>query len=113
LFSAFALAHEVPQAVPVHFSHAPPAVQLPSALAHVLDGCCWLHTPRGSGVPPVTPAQVPVGLPVNPVTHAWHWLVHAWSQQTPSGEQLALAHWFTAVHGWPFPSFDAHVPALQ
>jgi hypothetical protein len=113
LFCAVVLAHEVPHAVPFHFSHDPPAAQLPSVPPHMLAGGCCLHTPRGSGVPGVTLPHVPVGLPVSPMTHAWHWLVHAWSQQTPSGEQWPLVHWLFAVHPWPFPSFGVQVPALQ
>jgi hypothetical protein len=57
----------------------------------------------------VTSVQVPT-LP--PTSQAWHWPLHAWSQQKPS-TQCAFAHWLESVQADPSASFETQVPLEQ
>lgn len=45
-------------------------------------------------------------------SHAWHWLVHAVSQQKPS-TQWPDTHWASAEHCEAFTSLATHTPAAQ
>ena len=67
------------------------------------------------GGPLTTVAQVPT-LPAT--SQAWHWPLHAVSQQTES-TQLPVWHWFVEVHEFPAASLGTHTfaehqsPAMQ
>jgi len=58
---------------------------------------------------------VPCGAPVTLVheptlpgtSHAWHWPLQAWLQQTPSAQE-PFTHWFEAPQASPSAFFATH-----
>lgn len=86
------------QAAPFAPSQRPP--QADPSEAHA-----W-RLPCGA---PSTGAQTPA-LPGT--SQAWHWPLHAWSQQTPSA-QNPEAHWFAPPQITPATSFGVQIPAAQ
>jgi hypothetical protein len=99
-----------PQDVVAGQSAHPPPLHLPS-VPHV-EAAVATQMPRGSTVPSIALAHVPLAPPVRAAVHASHALVHAASQQNPS-TQNPLVHWSTAVHGTPAPCLAWHTPAAQ
>jgi hypothetical protein len=115
-------------------AHAPAPLQLPAAVdtpdaqlaaPHVVpDGYAHAVVVVPSQAPPHDDLSVAQGLrgeagalpfatgeqvPTFPATlHAWHWPVHATSQQTPSTHS-PLAHIDETVHAAPCPSAAPHV----
>ena len=64
------------------------------------------HAVRALRGAPATAVQVPT-LPDS--AHAWHWPVHAVSQQTAS-TQCCDPHWFAPPQDWPCASRGTHKP---
>jgi hypothetical protein len=103
--------HAVPVALQVAGAHdvecvvqVPlPLQTCPNSVAPLHVAPSAAHSPRGSA-----PLWIGVHVPLLPPTpeiaaaHAWHWPVHAVSQQKPS-TQKPLAHWSFALHVTALP----------
>jgi hypothetical protein len=99
------------QTVPLGQSaHAPP-LQLPSVPQ--VDAAVAMQMLRGSGWLFAALPQWPVlGNCWSDPRHAWHALVQALLQQTPSA-QKPLVHWSAAVHEAASAFLARHMPPLQ
>src|SRR5438445_163671 len=92
-----------PQRLPPGYAQAVGSVPV-QAPAHTEPS--EAHAVRALRGAPATAVQVPT-LPDS--AHAWHWPVHAVSQQTAS-TQCCDPHWFAPPQDWPCASRGTHKP---